>query len=128
MAKENHMRMLQYHPKTGNITTFQPICNSNSWVEPNCYFGASLAPIGVQHPMKFGCWMRFPSPSISNSIVGYGGYLWKSRNPWISPLDIQISNGNPEMQSHTAHNINIVGFLYISVYNLPLSNFCLQIF
>ena len=37
MAKENHMRMLQYCPKTGDIATFQPICSFNSWAEPKCY-------------------------------------------------------------------------------------------
>ena len=38
MAKENHMGMLQYHPKTGNILTFQPICRFSSWADPKCYY------------------------------------------------------------------------------------------
>ena len=37
MAKENHMGMLQYHPKTGDIATFQAISHFNSWAEPKCY-------------------------------------------------------------------------------------------
>ena len=52
--------------------------------------------------MNFGCWMRSPCPPKSNinvAMVGIHGNLYIH------------SNGNPEMQSHTVHNLNSVGFL-----------------
>ena len=63
--------------------------------------------------MKFGCWMRSPCPPKLNGNVDIQGNL----DVCGYPLDIQISNGSPEIQSHIVHNLHTVGFLYINDYS-----------